>query len=382
MSLSSSEKEPFISRPVTVGILGSLAIAGTITALLTTHKPENVPNISSVPAHAPTVPADTDANRALRAFPNTLKGAEKIEKYEIPGATKILVHIRQAHATDELLQAAKEGKETEELRQRAEMVITTQTNIDYILREMATRNMLTTLVPEGFVENSVSPYGSRPLGAISQEHKFEQSTPLREEKELQKIIQGLPQLLGHPVTPQQVQFFAYGAAASVAQDGLAVAVPGETLEQDILATMMPWTNGNTSDVFDGRENRVIQAAVTSASGTFAVVVMGGSHDFLGRTSALQATWSNTDYVEKLQYRNINVPEGTSFDIDPKNPYLLQNAASHIDVFRVPHPQKPDTWEWCGNQDNVAVWNNQHPDAKISVIVITPVGYQEINRASP
>lgn len=362
------------------------AIAASVNGILAWRKGQELPQPPFVPARAATAPVDTDANRALRAFPEDLDGAAKVEKFEIPGAAKVFVHIRQIHRIDRILDGARTAganltpEQRKRLRAEIDGVIATQDGVERVLRAMAARGMLTAFAPEGYMNNRSDDdadyrewcrLGTLPEGSNDTDDRpFE----TREAEAFSQIKAGASRLLGKDLTDREAELFCYGAAYRIVGDGLARPVGNESFAQNLEATILPNLTGDQSMRMDGRENSILEAAVRSATGTYAVTVMGGAHDLLGHRTAQKATWSNADYQDKYQFQNLNAPKSALYDVDENDERVMYNAQYKVSAVRIQDPKDPEKWNWFGNQDNVGLWNRKHPDQKISVIVVTPEGY--------
>lgn len=365
------------------------AVGAAIVGALAWRRPEALPQVPVYPAHAPTVPADTDANRALRAFPDSLDGAARIEKYEIPGAAKVFVHIRQIHHTEEILQDVKKGlgrdpEATKLLRKQVDAIIRTQDGIERVLRSMAARGLLTAVCPEGYLTgHDKDKYLEWCTYSVLPEHTaFNDPRPMSEiiGESFGEITEGLGTLLGRHTTKRDTELLAYGATYQLVRDRLATAVPGETFEMNLRSVVMPTFTGQDGDRMDGRENMLLAGAVQGAEGPFAVGIMGGRHDFMGKKSASGTTWSSADYQERYDFNNFNAPKDAEYAVvDDQDDRVMYNANYRISAVRVKDSKDPEKWNWFGNQDNVAMWNRKHPDKKVSVIVITPEGYDLLGK---
>jgi hypothetical protein len=371
---------PTFGRHFAATMVIGLLLTGTMTVILAWPRHDTAPLVPHVPARPAVVPPDTEANRALRAFPEAIDGARRIEKFEIPGASKVFVHIRQIHHHEDIIANAKEGgatlsdNERQTLRRQVEAIIEVQGAIDRILRCMAMRGMLTTLSPEGYLAGNKSDAKDCQAwcrsAVLSGSADKEDGRPMSEriDTEFARLKSGIARLLGRELDNQKVERLVYGAVYHIVGDGIVRPVANETLAQNLESYVC------TKMRMDGRENAVLESSVNSATNIFAVTVMGGSHDFLGFKSARSASWLSNNYTDTYDRNNLNVPQNATFDVDPDDERLCYNVQHHVSAVRVRDPASRDRWVWYGNQDNVGLWNATHPNNKVSVIVITPDGY--------
>lgn len=336
-------------------------------------------------AHGPQLEADTPANAALRGFPVDLDGVDHVFKVEVAGATHVLVHIRQVHPDDRIKTDARMGgdrldRETLAVRRvQMEMIITVQGSIVRILRSMAARGMLTTVSPEGFLQTTdntaeaflaVNSYAVLPDYTDPDYQKSDRPISERMDAILSVLPQHVRDILGRPVTANEIELLMLGGIHQVVRDRLVRPVSGESWEQNVLSTF-----GMIDVRMDARENAYINAALGSATGIFAVVIMGGKHDFCGYRSARDAVALSEDYQD--QYDVGSLPKSfvsNPIEVDPQDGRIQYDPLTHVAAIAIRDKQDPEKWVWCANQDNLALWNQAHPHDKASLLVITPQGY--------
>lgn len=369
-------------------LLGGACVAG---AWWWTHRPSRPLYPPIAHASAATTPADTPANQALRDFPDHLDGVSDLLKVEVAGATHVLVHIRQIHPDHLLRTLSRRGLDgltpaaLARYQRQVETIIATQDGIERVLRAMSARGYLRTIAPEGYEASSLEPADPRAdflemnryallpdiLDPDYNQHD-DRTIDSRLQESAARFPGNIALLLQRQVTTRETNLFMFGGVDPVIRDGLATPIPNTTMSQSWMALL-----GNTYSKLDDRENTALTAALTHATGPFAVIVMGGWHDFCGYRTARSAVSLSQNYRD--HYCVDNFPTATvsaKLDIDTHDDRISYDVARHIALVRTYRPRDRERWLWAGNQDNLGVWNDAHPEAKASLLVITPVGYDE------
>lgn len=279
----------------------------------------------------------------LNTFPTSLHDAT-IQRYDIPGATKLLVHVRTNHfvppsvleALEQYAPSANTSKNASDNRQairnrvleKYESVNTVNTQVYSILEQLAQRGF-TTVREEGIEmgrtisRHDAISYHLNVLKLLS-EHNYIVPEQYQDYYARAVQLQALPK--GDDVKPSWQEFrYVPGGAMLLAAQGritLLPTEPADAAERYPSATLDQYI-GSMLGRMDESEDFILETAATHPD-TVTILSFGGAHSFGGKESC--------------------GPEYQTGALSPR--------------------------------DNLAAWNKAN-DQKFSLIVITPKAYQEL-----
>ena len=169
----------------------------------------------------------TLANRLLEEFPTNIHGAKEVKKYEIKGANKTLVHVRQAHINEGI---------TSDQR---DYVAKVQGDIYQILAFLNIHKKISEVYVEGLTEN----------------HEGDSN----------------PDLSFYNIKTGEI----IDAPKLLEVEGTIRLIPAERYESHLRALSR---NAITKDIFDARENIALDV-ISRNQNTLNVLVYGGLHWF-------------------------------------------------------------------------------------------------------
>jgi hypothetical protein len=241
----------------------------------------------------------TVANKLLRNFPTTIPGAEKVEKYEVPGAKYTLVHIRQVHETPTMSDIY--VPEVQEV----------QDNIYEIVRYLAQHEGVKEVLDEGFtrenqeldelkklneeMKNIVNSLPEPPSFETLEfdVHKDQDGLIVLQRSCIDKPKDAPVVNRNNPVTEHEnTTPLGYRPGRKIIEgvwrandEGLIKMIGGETLEGNICGFLALYRPGGTNNsvTLDDREDIVLDTMRSKYhEGSLAVVCFGGAHDFGGK----------------------------------------------------------------------------------------------------
>ena len=301
-----SKEGPFprISRRDIVIGAGAAAVSALLTRLLTfpgTTKETNSTGDTKDQGTAAEAREDehvTEANHILRSLPNEMHGA-RLEKYEVPGAAQLLVHVANKHHISLEYSGYFEQEESIERIQAENAVL-----IPTLMKHLGTFVIFDeNLTPERMADYRRALEGHRKLEQLSRMSRFHRADILIEIERREKThgamsIQAKETHTGlrefdekirkaDEIMKEDLAEFERinGCLGELAIDQIIEVQPALTEDaQNINVTAENYKNPDVQKkMFDDREDVAIAAVATADTGSVArLLYFGGKHDFRTR----------------------------------------------------------------------------------------------------
>lgn len=302
---------------------------------------------------------DTDVNKWYDAFPAEIPGAAKVDKsVRTPGASHVLVHIRQKHYRPEI-----DEKGMQEVNQ-------VQDDIYKILSHLSSRNVVKRVYDEGvtsLVEMDLRVHNIIKKDIATRPYNFLASRYQEMIKRYQSMLNDEEGIKSRYPNQTEAENFRQQIRAEIDKTKLNL----EELTK--LEERAKNTEAKLQQVDKEFERKNGAVARLHNEGRLEVIAAEEYEQQL-RADIAELRWFKdvADAIDRGERPNYELPPEI---MDQREDILLNLVSQNRDqsatsVYGALH-------DW---RNNVNLWNSQHPDQRFSLIVVTPLAYEEQERA--
>jgi len=323
-------------KPIAATILASVLVFGALYKTGDKRKKY----ISAIPAGYE-LEQVTDANRMLLDFPSEVPGARNVDKYLTPDAKYCLVHLRQAHKVKSDFLYSKYSKERKKINE-------VQDDIKSILEYLIINENLQTIYYEGL------PFGDEEtiIDSLKDEFSktgkyslsFSEYYDLHERDELEAIDRYLEAIENH--------------------NRENIIIPLAAFIDSSIENLRKYRDNLEQEVQENNVEFVRSAGVElSIDGKLNII---GAEDCESHKKALSQSSLNEVVMDDREDALLNI-----ISIQENPIALTVYGAAHAWGGTESFGKRYVIGERISHKDNISEWNKLHPNAKFSLIEITP-----------